>query len=613
MKKAHVMYSRFVIISAILLGAVFSIVPSPVQAAPLCPLESDTRRTIVRFNGAIVSGTGGMKDTDAFATFVPAGTYNIILVSFDEHSGEATQLAEQWFITMKDVNGSIIGWSREIEDLPDGQQFLTQIVNVDYPVSRAMTSVVASHIRVYDSGQHSIIPVCAGFDLKDGSPLVTTDAASSIGNEAAKIEGSVNPNGTSDTFAWLEWGTTSFPLGSKTQERRITGSNRVSETITGLKKNTRYYFRAAGRNAANTSYGETLSFITTGGNVQSSPSPSPIPSPCLSCTPPCSSCPGGSSQTLAPTVFTRLPTFVAQNTAILNGHVNGDVHIPTNTWFEWGTQASLGSATTKKIAGYAYSADFSDSLIGLLPDTFYYFRAVGENSNGRSYGAVFLFRTLPISAFISAPAQPSQPLLPTPSIPIIYNPVSHKPITSYSEGLGLIALAITPFDEIIPVGTKVPFIITFENISKNLLTHGVLTVTLPPELSYQDMSGSPEDIEKNTSISGNLGVATIQIGDLAAGEKRSVTINTQLKSDTIDRKIFTTSAVITYTDTAKHIGGKETAFAINTARAGSDFGALFFAGGLWLWLLLGLFGLLLLLLIFFLLKRRKEEEDKKKV
>lgn len=592
------------IVSTALLAVVFAMIPSGTAfAAPFCPLESETPRTIVRFDGSIISGTGGIKETNAFATSIPAGTYDITLVSYDDHNGEATQSAEQWFVTMKDVNGSIVGWSREIGDLPDGQQFLTQTVSVGYRVSRPITSLIANHITVYDSGQHSIIPVCAAFDLKDGSPLVTTDVAALIENEGAMIQGNVNPNGTSDTVSWFEWGAVSFPLGSKTQEKRIATSQHISENITGLKKNTQYYFRAAARNAANTSFGPTLSFTTIGGNSQSSPTPSPNPSPCSSCTPPCP--PSCSSQT-PPVVSTQLPTFVAQNTAILNGRVIGDVHIPTNVWFEWGTQASLGSATTRKIAGYAYSADFSDGLIGLSPDTFYYFRAVAENANGRSNGATFLFRTLPVGGPIQTP-QPS----PTPYVPIIYNPVSHKPITSYSEGLGLVAFAITPFDEVIQVGTKVPFIVTFENISKDLLTHGVLTVTLPQELTYQNVSSSFEGLEKNTSINGDLRIVTMQIGDIAIGQKGSVTINTVLKADTIDRKIFTTSAVITYTDTAKNMGGKETAFAINTARADSGFASLLFAGGLWLWLLFGLLGLLLLLFIFFLLKRRKDKEEEK--
>lgn len=603
MIKSYSIYSFMV--SAMLLAVVFSVIPLRAQAAPFCPLESDTRRTIVRFDGSIISGTGGIKETSAFVTSIPAGTYDITLVSYDDHSGEATQSAEQWFVTMKDVNGSIVGWSREIGDLPDGQQFLTQTVNFRYNVSRPITALIANHITVYDSNQHSIIPLCAAFDLKDGSPLVTTDVATSIENNTAMLQGNVNPNGTSDTVTWFEWGVSSFPLGSKSQENRVAAPQHISETITELKKNTQYYFRAAARNAANTSFGPTLSFTTTGGNIQPLSSPSPNSSPCPSCTPPCLS-PPCSSQS-PPMVLTQLPTFIAQNTAVLNGRVAGDVHIPTNVWFEWGTQASLGSATTRKIAGYAYSADFSDSLVGLLPNTFYYFRAVAENANGRSNGAIFLFRTLSVTV----PVQTSQPL-PTPPVPAISNPIPRKPVTSFSEGLSLVALGIKPSDEVIQVGAQVPLIVTFENISKNLLTHVALTITLPSELKYQDISSSLAGFEKNTSINGNLSMITIQIGDIAIVQKGSVTVNTLLKLDTVDRKIFTTTAVITYTDTAKDVGGKETTFAINTARADSGFAALLFAGGLWLWLLFGLLGFLLLLLIFFLLKRRKEKEEAEK-
>ncbi|MEK7074229.1 MAG: hypothetical protein AAB968_00520, partial [Patescibacteria group bacterium] len=582
---------------------VFSMMPLSVQAAPLCPLESDTRRTIVHFDGSIISGSGGMKETSAFVTAVPAGTYDITLVSYDDHSGEATQSAEQWFVNMITKGGSPIGWSNSIEDLPDGQQFLIQTVNFNYGISQPVAAVTAAHITVYDGGQHSIVPVCVAFDLKDGSPLVATHVATSITNDEATINGAVNPNGSSDAVSWFEWGATSFPLGSKTQERRIANSEHISERITGLKKNTQYYFRAAARNAANTSFGPTLSFITGGGLVQASPSPSPSP---------CSACPG-LSQPIPPTVFTQLPTFVAQNTAVLNGHVNADAHLPTNAWFEWGRDANLGSATTRKIAGYAYSADFSDSLTGLLPDMVYYFRAVAENAKARSHGVILSFRTLPIYQPVSIiPIQPpvQSPFLLPPSV--IHNPIPRAPITSFNQSLGLITFAIKPSDEVIEAGKIVPFEITFKNISNNLLTHAALAIMLPPELVYQDISGSLADIKKNTSINANLNVVNVQINDIAQDKSEHVTMHALLKPDTLDKKIFTVSATITYEDEAIGKGGKETVFAINTARADSGFAALLFAGGLWLWLLFGLLGLLLLLLIFFLLKRRKDKQEEKK-
>ena len=597
--------------STALLAVIFSVIPSYTQAAPFCPLESDTRRTIVRFDGSVISGTGGIQETSAFVTSIPAGSYDITLVSYDSHNGEATQSAEQWFLFIKNKAGSPIGWSHEIGDLPDGQQLLAQTVNVNYRVTEAIAAVTASHTIVYDSGQHSIIPLCAAFDLKDGSPLVTTDVAQSIESDRALIEGNVNPNGTSDTVRWFEWGATPFPLGSKTQERRIAASEHISERIIGLQKNTQYYFRAAARNAANTSYGPTLSFIAGGSAVQTSPSPSPSSS--ASYVPSCSSCFGGSSQSIPPTTFTQLPTFVAPTTVVLNGHVTSDTHVGTSVWFEWGKDANLGFATAKKSAGHVSSADFSDSLTGLSPDTFYYFRAVAENTQARSHGAIRLFRTLPIP--VSEPVRIIQiSQTPTPRASIIYNliPTLRTPISSYSQGLGLVRIAIKPSDEVIEAGAIVPFEITFENISNDLLTHAALAIMLPPELVYQDISGSLADIKKNTSINANLNVVNVQINDIAQDKSEHVTMHALLKPDTLDKKIFTVSATITYEDEAIGKGGKETVFAINTARADSGFAALLFAGGLWLWLLFGLLGLLLLLLIFFLLKRRKDKQEEKK-
>lgn len=597
-------YSITVTASAALLAAVFSLIPLYAQAVPFCPLESDTRRTIVHFDGSIISGSGGINETSDFVTSIPAGTYDITLVSYDDHSGEATQSAEQWFLFMKNKAGSPIGWSKEIADLPDGQQLLTQMVNVDYPVTEAIAAITASHVTTHDSGQHSIIPVCAAFDLKDGSPLVTTNVAEFIESDRAMLVGNVNPNGTSDAVWWFEWGTISFPLGSRTQERRIAQSEHISERVIGLQKNTQYYFRAAARNAANTSYGPTLSFITGGSAVQTSPSPSP------SFIPSCSSCSGGISQASAPATFTQLPTFVAPTTIVLNGRVTSDTHVGTSVWFEWGKDANVGFSTVKKSVGHVSSADFSDSLIGLSPDTFYYFRAVAENTRARSHGAIFLFRTLPVPLVHEQTAIPPAqlPLLFPPQV--TYNPISRTPITSFNQGLGLIAFTIEPSDKVIKTGSVVPFEITFKNISNDLLTNAVLTIMLPPELAYQNVSGSSADIEKNISINGNLDFVSIRIGEIAASKKEGITLHALLKPDTIDKKIFTTSTTITYEDQTSGKGGKETVFAINTASVNVSFAALLFAGGFLSWFFLGLIGLFLLFLIFFLLKRRREEEEK---
>ena len=301
---------------------------------------------------------------------------------------------------------------------------------------------------------------------------------------------------------------------------------------------------------------------------------------------------------------TQLPTFVAQNTVVLNGHVVASATVGTNTWFEWGTTSTLGFSTTRRSVGYISSADFGDSLIELNPNTYYYFRAVGENPYGRSYGAVFLFRTLSL--------EEQKTYVSPPVISYSGNLAPVRNVVSNSH-LGLVDLHIAPSDEVILAGNTIPFVITFENIAKKSLDNAVLTVTLPPDVVYQKISHASNNLAQHAILDGQLRVITFSVGTLAAGDKGSVTIETKLSPDTIDRKIVTTKAEITYVDTATATGGKETDFAINSAQvASTGFAALLFSGGLWLWLLFGLLGLVILFLLIFLFKRRKDQEDEKK-
>ena len=62
---------------------------------------------------------------------IPAGRYDIILESFDQHVvGDDTQPNEQWFIQAWDGE-TLVFTSNAISDLPDDQNTLIETVNTD--------------------------------------------------------------------------------------------------------------------------------------------------------------------------------------------------------------------------------------------------------------------------------------------------------------------------------------------------------------------------------------------------------------------------------------------------------------------------------------------------
>jgi len=93
------------------------------------------------------------------------------------------------------------------------------------------------------------------------------------------------------------------------------------------------------------------------------------------------------SQTINdPLVISNSATNISYNSATLNGYLadlGGDNY--SEVWFEWGKTTSYGNSTSKVNKNSISS--FERNITGLDEDTLYHFRAVGENSNGKSYGS----------------------------------------------------------------------------------------------------------------------------------------------------------------------------------------------------------------------------------
>ena len=195
--------------------------------------------------------------------------------------------------------------------------------------------------------------------------FVSTYNATNIQNNAATLNGYVNPYNTSNTTRWFEYGATQS-LGNTTNRinHGSTATN-FSDHVSGLSNNQKYYYRAVAQNNQGTSYGNILSF-TTGGTIVVD---------------------------RAPEAITNLAINIGQRSARLNGLaiVNGNQF--TNGWFEYGTTQSLGNRTTSEGLGSSPSMSFKYSLFGLSSNTTYYYRAVVQNNKGTDYGDILTFRT----------------------------------------------------------------------------------------------------------------------------------------------------------------------------------------------------------------------------
>src|SRR3989344_5030073 len=200
-------------------------------------------------------------------------------------------------------------------------------------------------------------------------PSVATNSKADTTDTTAIVNGIVTPNGSFTSY-WYEYGTTQSVTNNTTRQMIGSGyaTTQVPNYITGLTKNTTYYFRVAAENQYGTNKGTQYTFRTTEG------------------TPP----PVGS----APSSVTVSASGVSRTTANLNGEVTSN-KASTVYWFEYGKTANLGNTTSFVSVGDGSTrVPTSVSVSNLGPDTTYYFRINAQNQFGTVNGSILNFKTL---------------------------------------------------------------------------------------------------------------------------------------------------------------------------------------------------------------------------
>ena len=202
-----------------------------------------------------------------------------------------------------------------------------------------------------------------------GVPILSTSSKVAPTDTTVVVTGLVTPNGSFTNY-WYEYGPTTN-LGSKSNSQSV-GSGYASINapayITGLLKDSTYYFKLVAENEYGKTAGTLYSFQTS--HIYQAPV-------------------GG-----IPVVKTSPANRISKTSANLNGQVDANKS-ETQYWFEYGTTSNLGNTTAFTSTGMSNSnLPEAVTISSLNPNTTYYFRLNAQNQYGTVNGAILNFKTL---------------------------------------------------------------------------------------------------------------------------------------------------------------------------------------------------------------------------
>jgi hypothetical protein len=244
----------------------------------------------------------------------------------------------------------------------------TTDVSVSYNLNTGLSANTLYYFRLVTINSYgsTFLGSILTFTTLEAPPSCTTNAASDITPVSAKLNGTVNPNGSDVTSCYFDYGISpSYTATITVMALPGNGTNpvAVSATINSLLSGTDYNFRIVGINAHGTNYGNNKT-LTTG------------------------------STSVSPTCTTDDVNNVTYNSARLYGTVNPNGST-TNAYFEYGitTNPYPFSTTLQLIGGGITSVAITATISGLSGSTDYNFRVRGENTHGINYGYNMTFTT----------------------------------------------------------------------------------------------------------------------------------------------------------------------------------------------------------------------------
>ncbi len=229
----------------------------------------------------------------------------------------------------------------------------------------------------------------------------------------------------------------------------------------------------------------------------------------------------------APQAITTVAT-PAQTSARLNGIAVPNTTYPTTAWFEWGTNASLGSRTNTQSVTTNNSTPIADSVYNLVPGGVYYYRTVVQNQNGTAYGSTERFQTQKNTVIINNP-------------PKVITKVVTRDVIVAKSAASLLELRVENVYDKMCIGGEMDYTVTYHNISGQTLQNAVLRIAHPKELTFINSSRGDYEVVDRT--------VTIALGDIPAGGQGTVQVRARVNTTAVIGNLAVTTATVVYTNT----------------------------------------------------------------
>lgn len=379
---------------------------------------------------------------------------------------------------------------------------------------------------------------------------VTTESAENVDEDSAKLVGDLIDVGSGDVERWFEWDTKKSEVedgdGATLDVSGTTNSDgEFSKTLSGLDDDKTYYFRACAQDDdGDQDCGSVKSFSTDEEDNNDDDE---------------------EEDTERPNITTLNAISIGSTAATVDGYYKAN-GCSVATWFQYGRTQDLGSSTLSINRGNG-SGSMAYSFTSLAPNMTYYYRAVGTNCEGTTYGTIKSFTT-------------GGRTIVNPPVVITNN-------TGTGTGNAFIKLMIDNHRDTVRGSSEIAYDVSWENITRTKLKNLVL------EVNFDAMTVVDTD---RGSISRDGHSVIYEIEDLGSLESGDMTITAVVKGMLQDGDPVVAQAIMAFENPKTNAAENAIAYdsdEFNAVRTGGFLGGINFPNSLAGWLLI----LLIILLI----------------